>query len=427
MTTSDPTSTSTPTPAPAPIAVNCSANLVTRLQAFSEPVRRGRTATSTKLPTVLIVQRHLTHYRVAFFNALRAELGTHGVNLRLACGQPARSEAKKSDGGLLTWSEHIRSRYFWGAQLCWLPFGQLLNDVDLVVVAHENKLVYNLLPQFFKRSVRFAFWGHGSNMQRDQRSWRERYKRWCAKRADWWFAYSERGRHLVVTAGFPADHITVLNNAPDTQSISEWRGEVTAHAQSALRLSLGLQGQQVGVYLGSLYVEKRIEFLLASALEIRKQVPEFELVVIGAGPKAALVTAFCKQHAWAHAVGAKQGSDMVALVSLARVMLNPGAVGLSLVDSFACRVPLFTTECGLHGPEIDYLVDQQNGVITSNSVVAYAGAVSSALKDPAFLTRLQSGCDEAAGRYTMEKMVSLFAAGVLNCLQAPVRRRSWQV
>jgi L-malate glycosyltransferase len=373
-------------------------------------------------PTLLIVQRHLPHYRVAFFEALRDALNQRGVTLRLAHGSPTASEATKNDGGRLSWAEHLPTRYWWGEKVCWLPYGSLMRSVQMVVVTSENKLIYNLLPQFFNRSVRFAWWGHGRNMKGQEYTLRERFKRWSAQHADWWFAYTEQGRDLVLKGGFPAGHISVLNNSVDTRSMVFMRAAVTPEMQIRLRHEIGLQGSNVGVYVGSLYTEKRIKFMLDAVVKVREQVPDFEFLMVGAGPHTPLVAAFCRQYPWAHALGARRGADMVAAVSLARVMVNPGAVGLTMVDSFACEVPLFTTDCGVHGPEIDYLVNHQNGVMTENSVDVFARAVARGLQDREFWTRLHEGCVQSAQRYTMEGMVEQFVAGVMLCLQQPVRR-----
>lgn len=374
-------------------------------------------------PTLLIVQRHLPHYRVAFFEALREALKQHGVALRVAHGTPTAIEKTKNDSGTLPWAEPIPTRYFWGEKVCWLPYGSFMRSVDMVVATSENKLIYNLLPQFWNTSVRFAFWGHGRNMQGKPQSWKESFKRWSARRADWWFAYTHGSRELVVKSGFPSDQVTVLNNSIDTRGVTETHRAVTPQMKARLRQEIGLQSTNVGVYVGSLYAEKRVKFMLDAAVEIRDRVPDFEFLIIGAGPHTQLVSKFCQAHAWAHALGSRRGAEMVALVSLARIMVNPGAVGLTMVDSFACEVPLFTTDCNMHGPEIDYLINFENGVMTANSVCAYADAVAWGFKDQALWSRLHAGCVEAAGRYTMEAMVEQFVAGVMLCLQKPMRRR----
>ena len=133
-----------------------------------------RAGYSNGTATVLIVQRQMAHYRIAFFEALRTALALHGVRLRVANGVPANKDLGKRDVGTLSWAEPLHPRYFWNSKLCWMPFSSSLRGVDLVVVTPENKLLYNLRQQFFDRQVRFAFWGHGGNLQGDSQSWPDR-------------------------------------------------------------------------------------------------------------------------------------------------------------------------------------------------------------------------------------------------------------
>jgi glycosyltransferase involved in cell wall biosynthesis len=95
-------------------------------------------------------------------------------------------------------------------------------------------------------------------------------------------------------------------------------------------------------------------------------------------------------------------------------MLNPGLVGLSILDSFACGVPLITTDCGIHSPEIAYLENWANGVITTNLLDQYVDAVMSVLTKPSKLCELQRGCAKAASKYTLGHMVTRFMDGIVS-------------
>ena len=159
--------------------------------------------------------------------------------------------------------------------------------------------------------------------------------------------------------------------------------------------------------------------LLATALRLRAAIPDFELLVVGTGPQAAEVAAFAQAHPWAHALGVRTGADKVAAMSLADVMLNPGLVGLSILDSFVCGVPMLTTDCGLHSPEIAYLEDGVNGLMTEDSLPAYAAAVQALLLDGPRLHALRAGCERAAAEYTIERMAERFLDGIEDCLRVP--------
>lgn len=378
--------------------------------------------TTPGVKRVLIVQRRLTHYRLPFFEGLRTELEGRGVELALAHGDPTATEAAKRDEGKLPWAHRLRTRYLFGGRVCWQPFSTLAENSDLVVLTHENKLLCNLWAQYRLRGPRVALWGHGANLQGSGTSWRERFKRRTALQADWWFGYTELSRALILGNGFPTDRVTVVDNAIDTMALRRQYEAVLPEHQSAWRHQLGFTGSRVGVFLGSLYGEKRIDFLLDAASQIRDRIPDFELVIAGAGPESGKVDAFCAANAWARYVGPLVGEQKAQVLALAHVMLNPGLVGLGILDSFVCKVPLVTTDCGLHSPEIAYLENGRNGVMTRNVMTDYVDAVARMLVDGEYRAQLVAGCAASGSRYTIDNMVRKFADGVMGCLSAPIHR-----
>jgi len=297
-----------------------------------------------------------------------------------------------------------------------------VNKADLIVLTPENKLISNLPEQYGRRFPRAALWGHGANLQGNPKSLRERFKRIVARRADWWFGYTDMSVPLIQQTGFPANRITVLNNSVDTTEMTQMRRCSTPDRLNALRRSIGLNGDRIGVFVGSLYSEKRIAFMLDAAVEIRKTLPDFEFLIIGGGPDESVVTRFCAQNSWAHYLGVRKGQDKVDAVALASLMLNPGLVGLGILDSFVCGVPMITTDCGLHSPEIAYLQDGLNGRMTTNTLDAFVKGAVEVLANEAIRDQLRAGCAASAERYTVENMARNFADGVLACLNAPIHR-----
>lgn len=367
---------------------------------------------------VLVVQRRMTHYRVPFFEALRADLQRRSIELVLAHGRGTDEEESKADSGSVPWAQPLATQYLLGGRICYQPLGAVSKGCDMMVVALENKLVCNLWHQFLG-SRRVALWGHGGNLQGDARSWRERFKRVVARRADWWFGYTEMSRPLIGRSGFPQSRVTILNNSVDTAEMTRQFQSVTAEGRAQWRLRHGIGPGPLGIFLGSLYSEKRIDFLLRCAAAIREQVPGFEIALVGAGPQRADVEAFCAANPWAHFLGMQKGQDKVDALAAADVMLNPGLVGLGILDSFTCGVPMLTTDCGLHSPEIAYLASGENGLMTPDSEAAYVSAAVALLNDRNELQRLRDGCLASARQYTVENMARNFADGVEACLAAP--------
>lgn len=371
---------------------------------------------------VTLIQRRLTHYRLPFFETLRSELAGLGIELTLGCGQGTRLEQSKNDAGTLAWARHLPTTYLAGDRICVQPFGHLAEQADMLVVTAENKLVNNLPYQFGHPNLRVALWGHGANLQGNPNSWRERFKARVARRADWWFGYTEMSRPLIARNGFPDDRITILNNSVDTSEMQSHLDALPLGDRSAWRLANGVGSGPVGIFLGSLYAEKRVDFLLQAGQAIRKEVPAFELVVVGAGPQREMVQAFCADHPWAHYLGTRSGLEKVRALAACDVMLNPGLVGLGILDSLVCGLPMTTTDCGLHSPEIAYLHPGQNGVMTANDLAAYTAASVALLRDPEERQRLARACQASGRQYSVANMVRHFADGVQGCLNAPIWR-----
>jgi L-malate glycosyltransferase len=366
---------------------------------------------------VVIVQRRLTNYRVKLFDLMRESLDRLDVRLQLLVGQGTPEEYLRRNDGELGWEIRLPTRYWLDGRLCWQPFGKYICDADLVIVTQENKLIYNLWLLLKSRKFKLAFWGHGGNLQTaNPNSLKEKYKCWTTTRVDWWFAYTVRSADRVKAAGFPMDRITVLNNAIDTASLRRDAASVTPEEHESLRRTLGLQGKPVAAYIGSLYANKRLDFLFAAAQRIREQIPNFELLVIGDGSEAGKMKCWATDNDWLHWVGAKMGRDKVLYLSLAQLILIPGSIGLSILDSFALGIPLITTDCGQHGPEIVYLSESNNGVMTKEDVAVYAAKAVAIMNDERELTRLRSGCKASASEYTLENMVSSFVDGIMRAL-----------
>jgi len=367
----------------------------------------------------LVVQRRLTDYRVPFFEALRLALADRDCALRLAFGDPTEEEAVKQDSGNISWGERLETRYLFDGRLCWQPFYQQGKDADVTIITSENKLIYNLVVQYSSKPNRVVLWGHGANLQGDENSLRERFKRVVARRADWWLAYTQLSVPLIERSGFPGERITVLHNAVDTTELAALRAKISDEELLKVRKRVGVEGGHVGIFIGSLYAEKRIEFMLEAAEKIRILVPDFELLVVGAGVQKSIVNSFCSTRPWVKYLGALKGQAKVDALAISNVMVNPGLVGLGILDSFVCEVPMVTTDCGLHSPEIAYLTSGENGLMTENSLIAFSTSVADVLLGDRFRRQLMSGCEASAKEYTTQNMARRFAEGVLKCLVQP--------
>ena len=354
---------------------------------------------------------------------MQSILRDRGINLILVCGQPSPKERLRRDEGSLAWAQQVRNRFFHigGKDIVWQPMPRRAHRAALCVVMQENRLLSNYALQLSRLfgGPLVAFWGHGRNYQSNASTGlRERWKVWWLRQVDWWFAYTSSPASYVQKQGFDSARITVLDNAIDVSGFKADLAGISASAVLTAQQQLGITpSSQVAIYCGSIYAEKRIEVLLKSADLLRARLPDFHLIVVGDGPQASTVIAAAAKRSWLHIRGIRKGYEKALDYSLARVVVNPGAVGLHIVDSFAAKVPLVTQHSALHGPEYDYLVNGVNGVaVYDDSAESYATAVANVFTQPGLLESMQAQCAADAQRYTVENMAQNFADGIVACL-----------
>jgi L-malate glycosyltransferase len=379
----------------------------------------------TSRPTVTVLQHRLLHYRVGLFEQLHAECNRRGIELRLVHGQPSPQESLKNDTGTVAWADKVTNRWVsvLGRDLLWQPFPRRLRGSDLVVIMQENRILSNyvFLLKRLLAGTRVAYWGHGRNFQSHAPAGlRERWKRFWLTRVDWWFAYTNLTKEILVEHGFPENRITCLNNAIDTDRfVAELAGVSDASLAAVARESGLAPEAPLGLFCGSLYPDKRLDLLADAAERIHAAIPDFRLVVIGDGPSRPALERRLASCDWARCVGAKTGPEKAAYFRRATAILNPGLVGLHVLDAFCAGLPMFTTASARHGPEIEYLEDGRNSVVVGDA--GFADAVIAVLRDPVRYAAIAAAARESARKYTLDIMVGRFVRGIEECLRLGVQ------
>jgi L-malate glycosyltransferase len=370
---------------------------------------------------VIILQPRCELYRMAFYERLRTLLASNGVLLDLIYGESNEYDAVRT--GHVAGAIEVPSLYLYFGKrfLVWQPVLRHIRGADLVIIQQNsaNLINYPILVLRQLGDLRVALWGHGGCLQAgNRRPIREAFKAWYSKQVDHWFAYTDLSRDLVERLGFPTEKITVINNAIDSGPLIAQYDRTMSADDRALRVRLGVpEDGQIGLYCGRLYADKRLRFLFEAVSEVRRRCPRFHLVIVGEGISENEVVDYAEANAeWVHFVGPKYGIERVPYFHIAACQLNPGLVGLGIVDSFAMLTPLITTDNSIHSPEIAYLDNGLNGIMTPNSVSAYSDAVVHYLNDEHYQATLRGGCSKARDMYTVENMANRFSAGVMHAL-----------
>jgi len=377
---------------------------------------------------VLIVQEHLPHYRQRFFELVYEMLAARCIVLQLVYSPQSTA---MPPANRLPWATPIPARRY--GPFVWQNVCALAAGVDLVIVPQESKYLanYYLSIRSIVSGGKFAYWGHGKNFKKQKASiLGERIKFFSSRFCDWWFTYNDLSATFVHSLGFPRERITSVQNSIDVRFITEAAQRVTPRELEDLRIALGIRGSNIAIFTGRLYPEKRLDFILASCQLVRQEIPDFELIIIGEGTEAQFVNEESKKYDWIHYVGAKNDLEKIPYWKLSKLLLMPGVVGLVVLDSFALGVPMVTTDCPGHGPEISYLQNGINGVIVTpwQSSEEYARRVAHLLKNSAELSGLKEGAIASAKRYSIEEMACNFVSGIEAALARPAfsRMRAWR-
>jgi glycosyltransferase involved in cell wall biosynthesis len=306
-----------------------------------------------------------------------------------------------------------------GKSFYFQPVLKHLKNADLIIVEQATKFfinyylwILNLLGVY-----KLAFWGHGKNLNRENSfSVSELVKDIMTKRVSHFFAYNDFSKTIVEKIGLPASKITAVNNTIDVESILDDVNKYDMNNLSVIKKDLGIESENICLYVGGIYKEKRIPFLLEAIKIVKKTIRDFEFIFIGDGPEKHLVLQAVNENSWIHYYGVKKGNEKIPYFLMSKFFLMPGLVGLALIDSFAFGLPLVTTDCKIHSPEIDYLKDGINGIITADNLAEYSNEVIRLLQNEDERQQLAKECKESAGKYTVKEMTKRFFDGIQKCI-----------
>lgn len=372
--------------------------------------------------TVLIIQRILPEYRIKFFSDLADQLNGHNIHLQVAYGQEYPGTVPRTQITNESWAHKIKNHYlgFLGKRLVWQSVLPKLFRADLIIIEQSNSLLINYIVLILRalHLKKVAYWGHGRNMQATTpNSISEQIKKRLIGSVDWWFAYTKNSVQLIVDTGFPLQKITDVQNAIDTSSFANALQKITDGQVNSIKQELNINSDNILLYCGGMYADKKIDFLLDACLYIKNHVSDLNVIFIGSGPNQNIVLEASNQYPWLHYIGPKFGNDRVVYFRISKALLMPGVVGLSIVDSFVSNIPLFTCDVIGHGPEIAYLSNNVNGVITKPVIEEYSEKLIEFLIKDELQKTLKKGCQDSAKIYTLDRMVINYCAGIVNCFK----------
>lgn len=366
---------------------------------------------------VAIVHPWFPQYRLDFFEQLVPLAAAEGFDVTIFHGATPPEWRARRDSIQRGFAQELPTKFIsiFGRHLILKDIRTLFRKpmFDLVILEHAARNLESYAVLARQGGQRVAFWGHGKTYTKKVSKIQENLKYWLARRGSWFFAYTQGGADAVIAHGFPKSQTTILNNSFDTRALTTAVEVVTAQAIDEFSQKHDLRGS-TALFIGGLDSSKRLNFLLDSADIVHDEVPEFRLVVCGAGEDEKFLLNKLDERPWLKLIGPVFGDDKALAMASAQILAMPGRVGLVALDSFASGRPIVTTDWPWHAPEFEYLQNNQNALITNNNKAAYASGLHHVLTEESFRQKLVNGATQSAQKYSVEGMVANFIDGLVR-------------
>jgi len=369
-----------------------------------------------KSTVIAFIQPFVPTYRVGLFNAIAAELAELGLVLEVWHDNPKGIVAARGNASQGVWSVPIHQRRLTikRRNVTYRNVHRKARGVRAVVagLASTNLETYLLA---LDPEVNLLLWGHGRNFTASQHGLDIAIERWLIGRSRHVFTYTERGAEYVTSTGTDPGSVTVVRNSTDTEALRGWKREASAEAINSEQERFKTSSGRTALFVGAFDEPKRLPFLFAAADLVAERLPDFRLLLAGAGPLDDYVAEQVSRRPYARLLGRVEAERLAMFSHIADVMLMPGRVGLVAVDALALGIPVVTTDYPYHAPEADYL-SEENSVWTRNDVVCYADEVVNLLSDEGRLDQLSRAAYSAGLSLSTEASARAFTVGIRKAL-----------
>jgi glycosyltransferase involved in cell wall biosynthesis len=332
---------------------------------------------------VAITQPYVPAYRERLWELVIASLADADVECRVFYGGDRSQERDirdRGDGVEPRWASRVRSvtvqpvRSVPKFMFRRLPSTWRGRDVLLVTEMQGTNL-----NAWLRAALRqpYITLGHGISETTTQSFLADAVEDAMNARAARVLTYTETGRrHVLSATSLDDDRVTAFRNSTDTSRLQRAMTAVTPEVERAFREKHGMrEDARVAFFLGALNRYKSIDLLVDAARIALDTDPRLWLVVAGDGESRETVEALARETGRVVLLGQAGPEEYAPAASLARVLVNPGRVGLVAVDALVMGLQVLTTVGAAHAPEHEYL---RPGVDVIE-VAPTAGAVAEAM------------------------------------------------
>lgn len=381
-------------------------------------MRRTNKTKKMRDKSILLFQRILPSYRIPVFKKLH-----QNFNIIPCYSDAARRSSIQTRDDIIGFPAIKLNRIYYrksDTSVVQNPIPVLIRYRPRIIIC-ESALSYLtlwillILKPFFRYKI--VLWGHGIKYKEMDRPFRSRRSKILLKLfnvSDGVLLYSEKRSEVL--KGFIKDSskVFVARNTLDTDKLFEIYNMLDQRGRVKIKEELGYLSEFNLIYIGRLLRNKGLKEMI----EAFKKLPEeldISLHIVGDGPEkgnlARQIAGFPKIKLYGAIYDPEQTGRMIFASDL---MVMPGYVGLSVIHAFAFGCPVITFNSDgrsgpLHSPEVEYIIDNYNGVFVENSVESLANEIERIIRDRSKLKEMsQNALETAINRASIHKMLSGF-------------------
>jgi glycosyltransferase involved in cell wall biosynthesis len=336
---------------------------------------------TAQLRRVAITQPYIPAYRFPLWDRVVSTLADQGVETRIFFGGDDAQlalRAERGDGVEAPWAQQVAVRAVaLTDRLPKLRLRRLPREWahGALLVTEMEGANLNAWAAAARRHP-FITFGHGRSYTTEEGGLSARVENALNRRARHVLTYTEAGREAVLARTGRAPHaVTAFRNTTDTATLRRVIAATTPTDTAAFQLAHGIpEHAKIALYLGALGRHKRIGLLAEAAERVFAQDPDWWLVVAGAGEDAPTLRALAARTGRVVLLGQAAPADYAPAARIARLVVNPGRIGLVAVDALVMGLPILAARSGLNAPEAEYLREGKDVVTVDDSAAAVAAA-----------------------------------------------------
>lgn len=327
---------------------------------------------------VAIVCKYIPHYRLSVFNELTRN---SDLNYEIIADSSGREGIKTiplkygeilPENGGIKWiySKSIyykKSLQIWQTNVVSKIFSK---DYSLFILdgaaSHISTWLFAILCRVTNKKV--LFWTHG--FKGTDKGLKKKIRTFFFdKLPHGMLLYSNYSRDVMIEAGFDSSKLFVIGNSLNYNAQKQIRDNLLRDkvALSDLKQTIFSNNNKTIIFIGRLLSNKKIDEIIKSLYELRKQSIYLNCIIIGNGPsRNSLFKLICKfdlQKQVYFANDLYEEEEIAKLFLISDLMVSPGNVGLNCIHSLIYGVPVLTHDSfKFQNPEFEAINSNDNGL-----------------------------------------------------------------